>query len=652
MLTYRKFFGRHIFDSFAKQSCVRLSTQRWKSKLNGGEQSTSSRPNESSTNQKKEDLLPSSGLTTNQIKGMGIVKHTCKPDDHMQLKDSIVKCLNEGLLPIMHDGTELEGHTFLDGKEVASINVEKMKSNNDDEKILNSIGKNDEEKLDQLLKRLQERIGSDYVFKKETFYNWANNQTSNVISCRPETKDDVSKIIRAARAENVGIRCAGSRHSWAPVFADTFQICVHIENLKSDYTSQTNIRVADLQKRTVDVMAGVTTGDLKTFQLQTKLNLNTNVILDLVQMVSVTQTGCHGVGRDTHCLSDYLVKIRIFDSDGVLRTFCAEGKEAGELFRALSAAFGCFGIVYDITLKMDPEVIVATETSYPKMRETFYSAAKLRDIVENNWAVEMFWFPFNSIPFDFSNDEVWVRTFNKVHFEENKKLADVDYYKKKDMADFLTQGALSVLTPCITNNEGIVPWVQWSSFGGIKNLLYPVGQIYQEIPNAIHFRKHLDLAKVYDMEFVFDYEGDYSKLMEIIQVVVKHVEQFNVKGQYPLNLSLEMRFMTYSDAYLGTGNIANPEYGGSGHVVCIEVLSLKGTKNWAEFSSAIGKEWMELGGVPHMAKQYDHLPNIFEHIRQKMKPQLAAFTKQLENSKVDPAGIFLNKGMRKLLGYK
>lgn len=40
-------------------------------------------------------------------------------------------------------------------------------------------------------------------------------------------------------------------------------------------------------------MAGVTTGDLKTFQLQTKLNLNTNVILDLVQMVSVTQTGCH-----------------------------------------------------------------------------------------------------------------------------------------------------------------------------------------------------------------------------------------------------------------------------------------------------------------------------------------------------------------------
>lgn len=57
--------------------------------------------------------------------------------------------------------------------------------------------------------------------------------------------------------------------------------------------------------------------------------------------------------------------------------------------------------------------------------------------MENNWVVEMFWFFFNLIFFDFLNDEVWVRIFNKVYFEENKKLVDVDYYKKKDMVDFL-----------------------------------------------------------------------------------------------------------------------------------------------------------------------------------------------------------------------
>lgn len=86
---------------------------------------------------------------------------------------------------------------------------------------------------------------------------------------------------------------------------------------------------------------------------------------------------------------------------------------------------------------MDFEVIVVIEILYLKMWEIFYFVVKLWDIVENNWVVEMFWFFFNLIFFDFLNDEVWVRIFNKVYFEENKKLVDVDYYKKKDMVDFL-----------------------------------------------------------------------------------------------------------------------------------------------------------------------------------------------------------------------
>lgn len=70
----------------------------------------------------------------------------------------------------------------------------------------------------------------------------------------------------------------------------------------------------------------------------------------------------------------------------------------------------------------------------------------------------------------------------------------------------------------------------------------------------------------------------------------------------------------FSDACLGTGSVANPQYGGSGHVVCIEVLSLKGTKHREEFNTAVGKEWMGLGGVPHLAKQFEHIPDIYAYI--------------------------------------
>lgn len=40
-------------------------------------------------------------------------------------------------------------------------------------------------------------------------------------------------------------------------------------------------------------MTGVTTGDCKKFQLKNKLHIPANVILDVVQMVSVVATGCH-----------------------------------------------------------------------------------------------------------------------------------------------------------------------------------------------------------------------------------------------------------------------------------------------------------------------------------------------------------------------
>lgn len=87
---------------------------------------------------------------------------------------------------------------------------------------------------------------------------------------------------------------------------------------------------------------------------------------------------------------------------------------------------------------------------------------------------------------------------------------------------------------------------------GILVHVFDIIQRYVSVKNVIlkiffvfvNFRKYLDLAEVYDLEFVFDYKGDYSRLKKIIQVVVTVVQQFRAKKQYPLNVSLEMRFMT------------------------------------------------------------------------------------------------------------
>lgn len=109
---------------------------------------------------------------------------------------------------------------------------------------------------------------------------------------------------------------------------------------------------------------------------------------------------------------------------------------------------------------MDHEVIVETRNFYPNMGSVFNSEEKLREIIHNNWAVEIFWFPFSSLPFDLSNDELWVRTFNKISPEAIEKVEDVEFYETQDVYDFITQEALRIVSPFITANEPIVPLMQ------------------------------------------------------------------------------------------------------------------------------------------------------------------------------------------------
>jgi hypothetical protein len=105
-------------------------------------------------------------------------------------------------------------------------------------------------------------------------------------------------LARILNQENLTLRYVGAEHSWGPLFADDGDIC----DLESDYLdnpNDTNLKIRlrkEGEKNLVDVMTGVATGDFMKFQLENKINLPCNVILDVLQIVSVVASGCHGVG--------------------------------------------------------------------------------------------------------------------------------------------------------------------------------------------------------------------------------------------------------------------------------------------------------------------------------------------------------------------
>ncbi|XP_052079585.1 L-gulonolactone oxidase-like isoform X2 [Mytilus californianus] len=580
-----------------------------------------------------------------------VVKHD-KPSDNEQLKSCLKNALGDKKIAILElgdrDNDWIKGARCND-QQIVMVDCKALY----EEQMKNPKAKHihpdlsDQGDIEDRLYKLQKRIGNSPSLQIETFENWGETQAIQVISTSPTTKEELQKLVLAASEEGLRVRCAGTGHSWAPLFADSKQLLIYVKDLKSDYKDGSRIRISNRKKREVDIMTGVTTGDFKKFQIKNKLHIPANVILDVVQMVSVVATGCHGVGRDANAPSDNVVKMRIIGSDGKLQTYTSDDKE---MLRAISANFGCFGVIFDMTIKLIPEVIVKVENRYMDLDELFFNAENIQKLFEENWSIEIFWFPYNSLSlFDYNpkNDDVWIRVINK----ETKavKTATQTYYDWKEVKDYLTGEAMAIMSPIIAGNPSLTPLYAWSTFGAIKNIIYPSGTQFQELPHAVHFRQYIEKAPVYDMEFAFDLRGDFHRLLKIIQVVVNKVDHYEEKDEYPLNIALEMRMMGYSDTLLCPGIIGNPTYGGSGHVVYIEILSVVDTKGWEKFCTDVGREWMALDGVPHLAKQWDFLPGVEEHIYKHMGQHINAFKEQLNKSGADQNGMFLNKSLKKLL---
>jgi hypothetical protein len=96
---------------------------------------------------------------------------------------------------------------------------------------------------------LQQRIGSSPTLKIELFTNWGRNQKAKVISCYPTSKDEIQSLVQAAAAEDVRVRCVGSRHSWAPLFSDDRQLLIYVAKMQSDYSDGSRIRLVNVSKK-------------------------------------------------------------------------------------------------------------------------------------------------------------------------------------------------------------------------------------------------------------------------------------------------------------------------------------------------------------------------------------------------------------------
>ena len=59
---------------------------------------------------------------------------------------------------------------------------------------------------------------------------------------------------------------------------------------------------------------------------------------------------------------------------------------------------GLFGVMTEITFKVEPMVIVKTVNDFSfTVGDLFYDHNQLKNLHDDNWSLEIFWFPFNSL---------------------------------------------------------------------------------------------------------------------------------------------------------------------------------------------------------------------------------------------------------------
>ncbi|KAF9548294.1 hypothetical protein EC957_006790 [Mortierella hygrophila] len=454
------------------------------------------------------------------------------------------------------------------------------------------------------------------IFKPSTkdaaWTNWAKNQFCNPTEIfHPKTLQDLTAIVLKAKATGKKIRCAGSGHTWSSSSV-TDGYLVDVNGMQ-----QIHEPVYDGAQKTwtVTMETGVLVKDLDDAlrKHDPPLTLPSNVVLDSVRYGGIMSLGCHGAATHTRTLPDLVTEVTIIDANGNLNTF-SEVKNPEE-FAAATVNLGLLGIIYTYTLRVEPMFRLHMTDRYPLLSDYFSTpeqdGAKLKAMVLGNDQTEIFYWPFNTPGLEAANDRIWIKQWRRTT-EPISISPEYEAFKQ------IIQGAVGG-----KDSDDVL-----------------------EAPDAIHYQAGIDNLPCVDLEMAFKVNEDFSNVVVAWNYVVDQLYEYANRGEYPFNLTLEMRFVKASTMLMSAAYDTDPEA-----IYCmVEVLSVNNTPGFDEFSSKMAKFWMDnFHARPHWAKMWEHVPGIVPYLRKQDNERYDRF--DAIRKKYDPKGMFMNATFASLLGH-
>lgn len=482
--------------------------------------------------------------------------------------------------------------------------------------------------FNQLAKMLP--INKNLVPENE-FHNLNETFSSNPkYIIEPKNLKELQDIIIDCNKNNRRAKVVGAAHSWTPVFPEDGSTMITLDKFRGishDVSSDSK------DEWTCTFGVGEKVKDVDKYLSQVGLCVNTSIVMNHVGYGGLISMGCHGTGWKLKTISDLCVGMKLVDGHGNLRTFTKKDNR-GVVWDALLTNLGVFGVVYEYTISVFKDFNVLVRDYKMPSRSIFGEGAEgeLRKIVLDCHSSQFFWMPFN--------DKIWAKTFKETDRPVNKPQIKYVMETFTNWVD-MNFGVKSV--DVLAKAAPITPEFMKAAFATFPNDYERV----ETITNAIHWEKFLDAIQIMCMEFAFpvrpDVLDDWNNVCKSVRYVQRRIYELEKEGKFPLNLALEMRFVSGSEGLLSTAN-------GNEHTCFLEIVTSESTPYWKEFSAEVGLEWMKIPGArPHWAKMCHHIPGIEDHIRKEFGSRIDTFLQVKKDLDVDPKDIFYTQWLANIL---
>jgi hypothetical protein len=165
------------------------------------------------------------------------------------------------------------------------------------------------------------------------------------------------------------------------------------------------------------------------------------------------------------------------------------------------------------------------------------------------------------------------------------------------------------------------------------------------LTDAVHYRRWIELKRTACVEVGFKLDERFSNFRSAFEGTQRLVDEWASKGHYPLDLTVNIRFIGASGALL------SPAYG-PGLTCYIEALFTQRSREWKVFTSELYSLWLSAhpSALPHWAKEFEHVPGIDLIAKERLDGRLTKFRAALQRTGVDPNRMFVNGVVSRVFG--